>query len=283
VLSRWARRQFATAESSEFGFSWQDAVVLRLRAAMPLGCWWLLFSCSLGEFGYLSADFGVPGGGTGGSVASPVLPCEGQTDGTPCDDQNVCTRTSICVAGICGGSEVEACSVASSIGDFSMTQGLQEWSYGYWARGTHTQKSYQPDTDFTPLSPCQGMFWRPACVEPGDPSYSWALITAELQHGATVPDFRLPVRRWVSDVSGLASAALDHHHADPGDGDGTRATLLVDGVAVWENEIAGGDARGVQAVIPITLELGTRVELLLDPLAGEARDMTHLSIVIGAR
>lgn len=173
--------------------------------------------------------------------------------------------------------------MADSVRDFSLTQGLQQWFYGYWDRGVNTEASYQPDSDFTLLTQCPSSTWRPACVEQGDPAYRWTLITAQLQHGATIPDLELPVRRWVSDVSGLASASVDHHHADPGDGDGTRATLLVDGVAVWENEIGGSDAFGVQAVIPIQLELGTRVELMLDPLAGEALDMTYYSLVIGAR
>ena len=109
------------------------------------------------------------------------------------------------------------------------------------------------------------------------------MILAELQHAATLPSLELPIRRWVSDVSGPASAALDHHHADPGAGDGTRAQLLIDGQPVWENEISSSDALGKQEEIPVELEVGTRVELVLHPRVSESGDMSHFSMVLSGK
>ena len=260
-----------------------------------------LTSCSLGSYDYLSAEFGaetqagsggapgVAGGASAGSAGSAALagtggaaednPCRDQNNGTPCDDDDVCTPTSLCVAGACQGSGDHPCVVADSIAEFAMTQGLQGFWYGAWAQGSDPDGTYQ-DNDFTELTACAPDAWKPACVDMTDPDFRWTLLTAALAHAATIPKLEIPVRRWVSDVSGEAFASLDHHHADPGDGDGTKAQLLLDGSLIWENEIGPADAAGNQVEIPVTLAEGTRVELLLHPRANQARDMTHFSLVL---
>jgi hypothetical protein len=266
----------------------------------------LTLGCSLGSYDYLSAEFGAQaqaGAGSGGAsgaagnatiggsagdgakagAAPDVEPCEGKDDGTPCDDDDVCTTTSLCVSGICQGSGDHPCVVADSIAEFSTTQGVQGFWYGAWAQGGDADGTYQPESDFAELTACPPDAWKPACVDVTDPSFRWTLLTAQLAHAATIPKVEVAVRRWVSDVSGRATASLDHHHADPGDGDGTRAQLLLDGALIWENEISASDAVGKQAEIPLTLSLGTRVELLLYPRANQARDMSHLSIVLRGR
>ncbi len=263
--------------------------------------------CSLGSFDYLSAEYqrqgtagsaagGALGGagngaasgsaGTGGDAGTgasgaPAIgnPCQDRDDGTPCDDEDVCTLTSLCAAGVCQGSGDHPCVVADSIAEFSMTQGLQGFWYGAWPQGADPDSSFQ-ESDFVELMVCPGESWKPACVDMADPTFRWTLITAELAHAATIPQLELPVRRWVSDVSGPVVASLDHHHADPGDGDGTKAQLLLDGVTLWENEIGPSDAAGKQVELRFTVAEGTRVELLLHPRANQARDMTHFSMVL---
>jgi hypothetical protein len=263
----------------------------------------LLGGCSLGSFDYLSADFGATGalagtgatgsagaagsasaGGSAGSVGSggapTEQPCLDQTDGTPCDDHDVCTRTSLCVSGVCQGSGERPCVIADTVAEFSTTQGLEGFWYGALPEGSDPAQSYDPDTDFGELLACPAETWRPACLEPSDPAFRWTLITAQLQHAATIPTLQIPVRRWVSDVSGPAFASLDHHHADPGDGDGTRAMVMVDGASVWDSQIDASAGPGRQEEIPVQLEVGTRVELLVHPRANQARDMTHFSMVL---
>lgn len=120
---------------------------------------------------------------------------------------------------------------------------------------------------------------RPATIA----TFARALIMAELEHAATDPELQMPVRRWVSDVSGPAVALLDHHHADPGNGDGTRAILLVDGASVWEHEIDASGSDGIQTSVPLELEQGTLVELMLNPLANQSGDTTHFSRVLQNR
>lgn len=264
----------------------------------------IALGCSFGSFDYLSAGLGgqtpsVAGGGSGGATATtgdagaqtpsvggsaePEQLCRDQRDGVPCDDRDACTRTSRCTAGSCRGEGDHPCVVADSVRDFSTTQGLEGFWYGAWHAGSDSDAVYQPDVDFQPLVACPDASWRPSCVALGEPGFRWTLIMAELQHAATLPMLELPIRRWLSDVSGPVSVALDHHHADPGDGDGTRAQLLVDGTSIWENEISGSDAAGQQLVLPLQLEVGTRLELVLHPRANEARDMTHLSMVVSGK
>lgn len=242
--------------------------------------------CSLGSFDYLSNDYGAPTSpGEAGATGAPD-PCHAQTDGSSCDDADVCTRTSLCVAGRCQGMGDHPCVVADSVREYSMTQGLEGFWYGAWRAGGDTD-GYQPELDFAELMACSEDIWRPVCVAETDPTFRWTLLMADLSHAATQPDLELPVRRWISDVSGPATATLDHHHADAapgaGDGDGTRATLLVDGQPVWENEISSTDALGKQAEVPVRLELGTRVELILHPRANQARDTSHFSLVLGGK
>ena len=76
--------------------------------------------------------------------------------------------------------------------------------------------SYQPEDDFVELMVCPDESWKPACVDMTDPTFRWTLLTAELAHAATIPRVEVPVRRWVSDVSGDAVASVDHHHAAHG-------------------------------------------------------------------
>ena len=274
--------------------TWHRSIQLPALAAL------LTFGCSLGSYDYLSAEFGaaVQGGAAGAAGSAPtagvagsggmsgvgglpakVNPCEGQDNGKVCDDDDVCTLSSLCSAGVCQGTGEHPCVVADAIAEFSMTQGLQGFSYGAWPQGTDVDGSYQ-EGDFTELTACPAETWKPACLEMGDPAFRWTLITAQLQHASTIPMLEIPVRRWVSDVSGDAVASVDHHHANPGAGDGTKAQVLVDGVSVWESEIGPTDAVGRQADIPIRLQTGTRVELLLYPRANQASDMTHFSMVL---
>jgi hypothetical protein len=258
----------------------------------------IALGCSFGSFDYLSTEYGTQAAGGGGATSPTALAgdagaeasvggsteppelCRAQRDGTTCDDHDACTRTSRCTAGSCRGEGDHPCVVADSVRDFSMTQGLEGFWYGAWSAGSDGDGAYQPDVDFQQLVACPDSSWRPSCVAEKDPGFRWTLIMAELQHAATLPMLELPVRRWISDVSGPVNVALDHHHADPGEGDGTRAQLLVDGQLLWENEISGSDAAGKQVTLPLDLKVGTRLELVLHPRANEARDMTHLSMVV---
>lgn len=257
-------------------------------------------ACSLGSYDYLSVEYSAPGaeGGTGGAGADGgsaatatgeagagevVDACQDLSDGSPCDDEDVCTLSSLCVDGSCQGGGDHPCTVADSVHEFSTTQGLQGFWYGAWLAGSDTDHAYDPDIDFQELAPCPDQTWQRACVPEADAAFRWTRLSPDLAHAATEPALDLPVRRWLSDVSGQAMARIDHHHADPGDGDGTRAMLLVDGAAVWENEISGSDAAGTQVELPVRLQVGTRVELVLHPRSNQARDMTYLSLVLSGQ
>src|SRR5689334_11271013 len=115
----------------------RHATVALLSGTASLGC-------SLGSFDYLSAEYqrqGTAGGAAGGASGSGAVsggtnseagtatsgapaidnPCQDREDGTPCDDDDVCTPTSLCVSGACQGSGDASCVVANSIAEFSIT------------------------------------------------------------------------------------------------------------------------------------------------------------------
>ena len=98
-----------------------------------------------------------------------------------------------------------------------------------------------------------------------------------------MPTAKLPVRRWVSDVSGHAEAVIHHAKADTTSGDCTRAMLFVDGVELFTRDIAFDDGAGFTEVVPIELNVGSTVDLMLHYIASEGSDSTNSSLIIRSR
>ena len=210
--------------------------------------------------------------------------CMGAQDGERCDDFDICTPSSTCLAGECvGGTSFDGCVVADSLAEFGEEQGEDGWHYGYWNASRDADGSYQHDTDFEPLEFCGDNKWEPPgrCGVPTDaPEHTWTMVLNwSLMHPETDPDRELPIRRWVSDVSGPAQVTLQHWLSGS-TGDGTRALLVVDGVERWRHDSPGGDREGVTEVIPLELRVGTVVDQILHPIGTSGDDMTHFSIVI---
>jgi hypothetical protein len=211
--------------------------------------------------------------------------CVGQGDGAPCDDRDVCTPASSCRGGRCvAGNAFDACDVADTVEDFGETQGENGWFYGYWNATQDADGSYDSSTDFELMEFCGEGTWQPPgrCdVASDDPARVWTMnLNWGLQHPEAGPDMELPVRRWVSDVSGPARITAVHHGASS---DGTRALLLLDGVEVWRNDAEGGDRVGTQVELDVELELGAQIEQIVHPLDSSADDMTYFAITISGR
>lgn len=66
----------------------------------------------------------------GPDAAPDAAPQPCTVEGSPCDDGNICTTTSTCMAGVCVGPTM-SCTVARSESEFSDTQGFKSWFYGY--------------------------------------------------------------------------------------------------------------------------------------------------------
>ncbi len=218
--------------------------------------------------------------------------CVRADDGTPCDDGNVCTTSTVCRAGVCGGQNpVSTCTVADSVQDFAGAQGAEGWYYGYWNASADLDGSYDTDVDFAPMEYCADESWSPGgrWMPPGrcqadrdQPGYRWTMILVITMHPENRPETELPIRRWVSDVSGPARMLLDNFVGGDG-GDGSRAMLFVDGVERWRNDAPVGEDARVRATIDIDLLVGTVIEQLVHPLRDPNFDMTHFTLSIENR
>jgi hypothetical protein len=218
--------------------------------------------------------------------------CLRAADGTPCDDGNVCTTSTVCRGGVCGAqNSVETCTVADSYRDFAGTQGEAGWSYGFWNASADGDGSYDSDADFVRMEYCPDESWSPPgrWMPPGrcqadrdQAGYRWTMILVITMHPENRPDTELPIRRWVSDVSGPARMLLDNFVGGEG-GDGSRALLFVDGVERWRNDAPVGEDARVRASIDVDLRVGTVIEQMVHPLEDPNFDMTHFTLSIENR
>ena len=121
--------------------------------------------------------------------------------------------------------------IADSVAEFSSTQGLNNWRYGYYA----VDGDHESFTELCCHDPAGavGPWWERAPTQP-----PWNLIWSEGQH----PDATWTVRRWIAEVTGLVriDVTTDHWPAAPG---ATTVRVLSDGMVVYERvlpEASGG-------------------------------------------
>lgn len=150
-------------------------------------------------------------------TADGALPeaCAGESDGTVCEDHDVCTPISRCMAGACvAGNSLGDCTLADAETGFSTTQGKNGWNYGYWNAASDPDGAYDFDRDFTPLEACPNQEWRPAGQCPitrDNPQHCWTrILNWSLQHPESKNGIEVPIRRWRSDVAGRATVTLGH-------------------------------------------------------------------------
>jgi hypothetical protein len=220
-----------------------------------------------------------PEGGRPGGRPQSQADCREAAEGTLCDDGDICTPSSVCRSGVCfGENPFESCVVADSAADFAAVQGENGWWYGYWNAADDPDGSYDPETDFNLMEYCRTNTWLPSGTCSTAPEWTMNLSDG-LQHAETEPYLELPVRRWVSDVSGKARIFARHYINGGQSGDGTRALLFVDGVQIWRNEALPNGTQG-EITLEVALEVGTIVEQLLHPRQTQAEDMSYFSITV---
>lgn len=206
--------------------------------------------------------------------ATMIVDCSMLPDGTACDDRNICTSSSTCQAGTCTPAVPQAsCMVADSEAEFDTTQGIDGWWYGFW--DAETDPTYEGAVDFA-----EGVFDTDAYA-PAQGTEPFLYLTWWGTH-PSVPPRVLTVRRWISDVQGPAIATLTVSKADPTCGDGVQARLLVDDALAWQQTFAFDDGAGDVYPVPVELVPGTRVELLVEPLATDSCDSTDTALTISA-
>ena len=157
------------------------------------------------------------------------------------------------------------------------------WFYGFWAVTTDTDARYEAASEFQKLALFGGDLWRPPTWEDTpSPNFTWAYLARWGGHPGTYPEVRIPIRRWVSDVSGRANAIVHFDLADSA-GDGTRAILIVDGVTVFSRDVVPGDAAGFTEPVAIDVHVGSTVDVLLDPKANDGADTSTAWMNIESR
>ncbi len=154
---------------------------------------------------------------------------------------------------------------ADSIDQFSLTQGQNGWTYGYYAGlvtdYTGTLTPFSATFDYTPY----GTGWGLAAS--GAP---YSRLAAELTHpnGSASGGAQSTVRRWTSTFAGPAVLEGFFHHVSTA-GDGTRFQLFKNGAALLAAPISLKTALR-RFSVPVTLAVGDRIDLLCDAGASAA-------------
>lgn len=204
-------------------------------------------------------------------------------EGDACDDGNICSESSHCEQGACvADSPAAMCRVADSEDDFALVQGERGWFYGFWYESQDPDATYGMG-DFTPFTIHAGEIWRPADFEENGPRFTWAYLAVWGGHPGQIPQKKLPIRRWVSDVRGRADVAVHLSKSDTSGGDGTRAILFVDGVEVFRRDVAGDDGQGFTQNVPVDLVVGTTIDLMLHYIDDEGRDTSETWMRVQSR
>jgi hypothetical protein len=247
----------------------------------------VLVGCTREVFDHTAEAALDAGSDAGADAGMAAVDCETAEPGTRCDDDNVCTPSSTCRERQClAGTTSRECLVISNGDRTEEEQGGNGWYYGFWNADQDEDAYYDPDTDFQPMEYCGDGNWRPPGIcelTRDDEGFRWTSnLSHALQHPETNPDLELPIRRWVSTVSGPARLAVSHSVGGTF-GDGTRALLLVDGDELWRHDAMAGDAAGTQMTFDVQLRIGTVIDQLVHPIDGSADDTTYFELRIEGR
>lgn len=162
--------------------------------------------------------------------------------------------------------------VADQHQGFSFTQNLCAWSYGYEQPAADAGADASSDQPFQLMAQFNhaNQYWAVA-----EGTY-WTIIGQDFAHpnGVTTSTGRTPVnqwavRRWTSTVAGSITITGAIRKASNGSGgNGVDARVVVDGVVVYAQYIAGTDQVGVSYSVTATVAVGSHVDLVLDPHLG---------------
>lgn len=180
-----------------------------------------------------------------------------------------------------GTVRLQAQVIADSVAEFSGVQGSNNWYYGFYNLSADFVPGYDPTNDFTRF---------PNYIA-ADPSWSindsfWTAITPTFCHPNTdgnnngrTPQEHWPIRRWVSEVTGLVK--IHGHLAKHGvGGDGVTGMVMVNGRKVWEQWISNNDTAGVYYSFGVGLRQGDLVDFALSDAGNANGDRTLFNGVI---
>jgi hypothetical protein len=197
----------------------------------------------------LGGSGGVPSGGSGGQNQEAGASDGGEPPSAP-----------------------EARILADSVADFSLTQGDYGWFYGSDSGDVADFEPLARTSVITTFVPPSKDLWDCWASE----ATHWTQIFRLGAHPngtdtspPSVAVLERAVRRWVSDYSGDVIIRGEAAKLDLIGSNGVVALVYVDGVELRSITLAGDDSAGVAYEVPATLQVGSKVDFVLDPRDGD--------------
>ena len=167
----------------------------------------------------------------------------------------------VLIALACAASAYAA-QVADSVTEFSFTQGMNNWYYGY----TPVSSGVYDPSGFAQYTTYGGWgYW----YESGSALLMWN--KGGQASGTNNGGIKYSVRRWISTVSGSvqiqgAIAKLETF------GDGVKGHVYVDGTEVWNSGLIYGTTTPVNYSFITNVNAGSMVDFALDPIDTDQND-----------
>lgn len=174
---------------------------------------------------------------------------------------------------------VNAGTVFDSVGEFSGTQGQDNWFYGYYAG--NSASPFTP-SDFEEMPQLlNNVTW---IIHRGDRGGYWTSLSANGGHpNGPVGNYyqgaeHWSVRRWASEMDGTI---LIEGNLKKGSryGDGTIGHIFINDVAVFSQRINGSEIGGIDYSIQVDVNVGDTIDFSIQPIANDLHDSTQFTAI----
>lgn len=161
--------------------------------------------------------------------------------------------------------------------DFSGTQGLHGWHYGFWDRTADSDGQYAPG-EFTEFAPAafNGANWAFGTQPPNTAIFP----VSQVPNGADAGHEQWVIRRWVSNYAGLVNVSGNIRKTDTSGGDGTRNAIYVNGSTALVQHLLFNDGVGTNYSVNIPVSVGTTVDIVTTPKTTGVADRTRFIATI---
>lgn len=178
-----------------------------------------------------------------------------------------------------GALKLQAQVIADSVAEFSGVQGSNNWYYGFYNLSADFVSGYDPTNDFTRFPQFDGGWW----INSSYFTSIWATgchPNSDWNNGGRALQEHWPIRRWVSDVTGLVRIHGRLAKDSAGGGDGVQGMVFVNGRKVWEQWINYGDTAGVSYSFGTGLNQGDLVDFALSDAGSSLYDSSTFTGIV---
>jgi hypothetical protein len=176
--------------------------------------------------------------------------------------------------------------LADSVADFALVQGERGWLYGYDTGSFETFTLLTRQSVITAYVPPSGDVWD--CWVTAGPHWTQIFQLGAHPNGTdtsapSTPTLERAVRRWLSSHAGGIRITGEIAKIDVtiGGSNGVDASIVVDGVQIYTTFIGGEDGGGLSYEVTATVQVGSTVDLVLDPHQGaDHHDLSRFTAVI---